>query len=122
MTDSDTDNLLDLSACAERMQRAVTKRIAERQTGPAVVIPFPERPMPHITSTVRLLRLDGTLFASAGFLPGLASAPWTWIVETVAHELDVCEDAIGTNDDDMVTVDGLPVYQVEICRDLKNVC
>lgn len=74
--------------------------------------------------TVRLLRLDGTEFASAGFPngPGLASAPWSWMVETVAHELSVSEDAVSCMESedggDYITVDGLPVYRVAI--GLKN--
>jgi hypothetical protein len=70
--------------------------------------------------TVRLLRLDGTEFASAGFPngPGLASAPWSWICETVSRELDVSEDAVhvleGEDGTDFITVDGLPVYRVAI--------
>lgn len=76
--------------------------------------------------TVRLLRLDGTEFASAGFPTNVRDpgAPWAWIQETVAHELSVSEDAIGClepgNDEDdgrdYVTVDGLPVYRVEFVR------
>lgn len=87
------------------------------------VLPFPAAPRMH--RTVQLVSLTGHVFASAGFPtadrdPG---APWDWIVETVAHELSVREDQIGAlesdNDDDAggdyVTVDGLPVYRVEIC-------
>lgn len=90
------------------------------------VLSFPAAKMPT-HRTVRLLRLDGTEFASAGFPvtgrpdPG---APWAWIQETVAHELGVAEDSVGClepdNDEDAggdyVTVDGLPVYRVEIVR------
>ena len=76
--------------------------------------------MPRTMRHVTLLRLDGTLFASAGFLPGDASAPWDWIRETVAHELSVSEDSVhcmeaGEDDEgDYITVDGLPVYRVGI--------
>jgi hypothetical protein len=77
--------------------------------------------------TVRLVRLDGTEFARAGFPvsgPPDPGAPWAWIVETVAAELGVPESQVGClepdNDEDgggdYVTVDGLPVYRVDILR------
>lgn len=80
-----------------------------------VRLPTPATRLAPQVHTVRLLHLDGRPFASAGFLPGLASAPWAWIRETVARECDVDEDQVGTmetDDGDMVTVDGLPVYLV----------
>lgn len=67
--------------------------------------------------TVTLNRLDGQRFASAGFLGGLASDPWTWIARTVADELECEPEDVGcieTDDGDMVTVFGLPVYQIQI--------
>ena len=82
------------------------------------VIAHPSAPRTH--RTVRLLRLDGTEFASAGFPngPGLASAPWSWIVETVSRECDCAEDAVhcmeGEDGQDFITVDGLPVYRVAL--------
>jgi hypothetical protein len=72
--------------------------------------------MRHVT----LLHLSGALFATAGFLPGDAGAPWAWIQETVAAECGVAEDAVGCAEageeggGDFVTVDGLPVYRVQI--------
>jgi hypothetical protein len=67
--------------------------------------------------TVALDRLDGTPFASAGFLPGLASAPWSWVQMTVATELSVAECDVdcaeGPDGQDWITVHGLPVY---VCR------
>lgn len=84
--------------------------------GHNVVALHPSKTMRHVT----LLRLDGTLFATAGFLPGLASAPWDWIVETVAHELGCAEDAVGCQEggdddlEDFVTVDGLRVYRIAL--------
>jgi hypothetical protein len=78
------------------------------------------RPAPQ-TRTVSLLHLDGRPFCSAGFLPGLASAPWSWICEVVAAELECAEDAVGCLEPseeegggDYVTVDGIPVYRVAL--------
>jgi hypothetical protein len=72
---------------------------------------------------VHLTHLDGRLFATAGFLPGLASAPWSWICEVVAAELECNEEDVGcqeANEDDLdgdfVTVDGIPAYRVAIGR------
>ncbi|MGJ5032437.1 hypothetical protein ACQR1I_36755 [Bradyrhizobium sp. HKCCYLS2038] len=63
--------------------------------------------------TVTLTHLDGRPWASAGFLPG--GDVWGWIVETVAHEHGVPEDAVGcleTEDGDAVTVAGEPIYSL----------
>lgn len=67
--------------------------------------------------TVRLLHLDGRPFASTGFLPGdPPAARWDWIAETVAAECE-CDpdevDCMESDDGDMITVDGLPVYYVD---------
>lgn len=62
--------------------------------------------------TVRLLHLDGRPWASAGFLDG---SSWTWIANTVARECECDEDQVGcveSDDGDLITVDGLPVYRV----------
>jgi hypothetical protein len=70
---------------------------------------------PRTLRTVTLLTLTGTLFATAGFLPGDPGAPWAWMQETVAHEWGVEEDAVGAlegEDGDLITVDGMPVYRV----------
>lgn len=77
------------------------------------VLPFP--PRPGLLSQVTLTRLDGTPFASQGFLPGAPGAAWAWVVATVAAELDCDPAALGATDD-TVTVDGLPCYVVEIIR------
>jgi hypothetical protein len=67
--------------------------------------------MRHVT----LLTLAGAHFASAGFLPGDPGALWAWMQETVAHEWGVEEDAVGaleSDEGDLITVDGMPVYRV----------
>lgn len=83
----------------------------------ALVPPAAKRTMRH----VRILHLDGREFASAGFLPGLASAPWEWIAETVAAECECRPEQVGCmeppEDDegpgrDFITVDGLPCYRI----------
>jgi hypothetical protein len=66
--------------------------------------------------TVRLFHLDGRPWASAGFLPPYQpGARWDWIRETVAAECGADADQVGcieSDDGDMITVDGLPVYLV----------
>lgn len=69
------------------------------------------------TVTVRLRHLDGRPWASAGFLPPYQpGAQWDWIRETVAHECE-CDpnqvECIESDDGDLITVDGMPVYRVE---------
>lgn len=80
------------------------------------LLAFPPAAMGRLVSTVRLLHLDGRPFASAGFLPSRANDPWNWIVETVAAELDSAPETIHATDDDLVTVDGIPCFLVEITR------
>jgi hypothetical protein len=66
------------------------------------------------TMTVRILHLDGRLFASAGFLPPYQpGAKWDWIRETVARECECAEDDVGCDDDDQVTVEGIPLFRVQ---------
>lgn len=69
------------------------------------------------TVTVRLYHLDGRPWASAGFLPPFQpGATWDWIRETVAHECECDPDQVGcmeSDDGDLITVDGMPVYRVE---------
>jgi hypothetical protein len=82
-----------------------------------VIALVPHNAPPPAVMTVRLLNLDGGLFASAGFLPGFASRPWGWIVETLAREHKCSEDHIGCEDKeggDFVTVNGERMYQVAI--------
>jgi hypothetical protein len=83
----------------------------------ALPVPSLQRTMRHVT----LLHLDGRPFATAGFLPGSASRPWEWIVETVAAECECAEESVGCQEPgedegggDFVTVDGMRVYQVAI--------
>lgn len=78
-----------------------------------VVLNFP--PSQRMLSHVTLTRLDGTPFASQGFLPGAPGAAWAWVVEVVAAELECAEEEVAAGDD-TVTVDGLPCYMVEIIR------
>lgn len=87
----------------------------------AVVLPFPPAASQRLLSRVALLTLAGKPFASTSFLPGAGpGAAWNWIVETVAHEVGCAEADVhaGEGEDgcDVITVDGLPVYQVEITR------
>lgn len=65
--------------------------------------------------TVRILTLDGRPWASAGFTaPGDA---WGWIASEVARECECdpedvhCEES---EDGDLVTVSGRPVYKIGI--------
>lgn len=66
--------------------------------------------------TVRIHHLDGRPWASAGFLPPFQpGAKWDWIANTVARECECDEDQVGcveSDDGDLITVDGLPVYRV----------
>lgn len=72
-----------------------------------------------VTRWTRLYHLDGTLWASAShFGP---EGAWGWVLETVAAVHGVSEDQISSGEsdetqpydcDDLVTVDGLPVYRV----------
>lgn len=84
------------------------------------ILAFPPARSERLVSTVTLLHLDGkTTFATAGFLPGNPGDAWNWIVETVAGELECAEEDVhaGESDEgDTVTVDGIPVYMVEIKR------
>ena len=69
------------------------------------------------TVTVRLYHLDGRPWASAGFLPPFThGVKWDWIRETVAAECECDPDQVGcveSDDGDLITVDGMPVYKVE---------
>ena len=77
------------------------------------VVPLPVRRKTRWTSIVTM---DGHKWlTSTHFGPGGA---WGWIVESVAAELGCDEDAVGSLEcvdggDDLVTVDGLPVYRIQ---------
>jgi hypothetical protein len=77
---------------------------------------------PPTHRTVQIVNLNGHVFASAGFPTDVRDpgAPWEWIVETVAHELSCRPDQVssdeGPDGEDFVTIDGIPVYRVEIKR------
>ncbi len=77
------------------------------------VVALPVRPR---TCRTTLHQLDGRAWAtSSHFGPDGA---WGWIVETVAHEHGASENAIHCAEsddydgDDLVTIDGLPVYRI----------
>lgn len=87
------------------------------------VIAFPFPPTHRWVQIANLA--NGAEYARAGFPtvnrdPG---APHDWIVETVAHSFDIPTEKVGfaegPDGEDIVTVDGLPVYQINI---LRNVC
>lgn len=94
--------------------------VAIRQNGETIdaanvyVLPVRQR-----TCWTTLHHLDGREWAtSSHFGPGGA---WSWILESVAHEHSVSEDQIGCAEsgedqpydcDDLVTIDGLPVYRI----------
>lgn len=89
----------------------------------ATLLQFPTHRLPPRPRTVSLLRLDGTPWASAGFLPGDPGAPWAWIQECVAAECGCNEDdvhAIEGGEEsgfaDLITADGIPVYRAVIGR------
>lgn len=81
-----------------------------------MILAFPAAASARLLSHVNLHALDGRLFASAGFLPGDPGAAWAWIVETVTAECECTEAQVNVGEDDTVTIDGLPVYTVEIIR------
>ena len=66
-----------------------------------------------IHRTIRTL--DGRPFASAGFTDNRNGDVWAWMQETVAHECGVAPNQVGldeTDDGDVLTVDGVPVYRI----------
>lgn len=94
---------LAMGAAVETLQRAPSAPVSN-----LVRLPCPVR-------TVRILHLDGRVFASAGFLPGPMSDSWAWIVEIVSRELDVDPeqvDLLETDEGDVIAVDGLPAYRL----------
>lgn len=86
----------------------------------ASVLAFPPAASQRLLSRVALLTLAGKPFASTAFLPGAGpGAAWEWIAETVAHELGCSEEDVHCDEGDsgdVITVDGLPCYLVEITR------
>ncbi len=82
----------------------------------ATILLFPPHRAARLRSTISLYHLDGSHFASAGFLPGDPGAQWRWIVESVAATLGCDEADVGTADNDLVTAGGIPAYMVEIVR------
>jgi hypothetical protein len=110
---------LALSTAYGRMRGTYGAFVTEPREYPADapnVVTLPVKPR---TSWTVLRHLDGRRWAcSSGFGPGGA---WSWIVESVMAEHGVNEDAIGNREgvedqydgDDLVTVDGEPVYRIE---------
>lgn len=93
---------------------------AYRLDGKAVevsnVVALPVRPR---TCWTTLHQLDGRAWATSSHFG--AGGAWAWIVETVATEWSVEEDAVHCTEsdsegiydgDDLVTIDGLPVYRI----------
>ncbi len=115
---------LDWSGVSLQHQLAVTAAVETlRKTLPTappepcnvVVLPVRQR-----TCWTTICHLDGrTWSTSSHFGPGGA---WSWIVESVAHEHSVSENQVGCiesdaegpyDGDDLVTIDGLPVYRIQ---------
>lgn len=77
-------------------------------------------PVRQRTCWTTICHMDGrTWSTSSHFGPGGA---WNWIVESVAHEHNVSESAVGCiesdaegpyDGDDLVTIDGMPVYRIQ---------
>jgi hypothetical protein len=120
---------LDWSATSLQHQLAISAAILTLSQGnasmpapaPSNVIALPVR---QRTCWTTLHHLDGREWAtSSHFGPGGA---WAWIVESVAHEHSVSDDQIGCAEsgddqpydgDDLVTIDGLPVYRIRhLCK------
>ncbi len=83
------------------------------------LLSFPVEASARLISTVKLLHLDGRPFASGGFLPGNPGDAWAWIAETVATELGCLESEVEAGESeegDVVCVEGMPCYMVEIVR------
>ena len=105
---------LDWSATSLQHQLAVSaacatlKGFEPMQTN---VVQLPVRPR---TCWTTLCHLDGREWArSSHFGPGGA---WNWILDAVQEEHGVNEDQIGcieTDDGDVVTIDGEPIYRIE---------
>jgi hypothetical protein len=106
---------LDWSATSAQHQLAVSAA-AETLAPPSNVIPLPVKQKTRWT-VIKLL--DGELVHSSHDF-GVTGA-WNWIVDTVTAEHGCDEDAVGSlegtegayDGDDLVTIDGLPVYRIE---------
>lgn len=114
---------LDWSNTSLQHQLAVGAAI-ETLRAPSNVVTLPVKPRTCWTS---LHHLDGRRWtSSSGFGPGQA---WQWIVETVAAEHGVSEDQITGAEsdetqpfdcDDLVCIDGVPVYRIRHSTVLKD--
>jgi hypothetical protein len=72
---------------------------------------------PRCQPVTQLCRLDGKVIAEAS-VSFISGDRWAWIVETVARETECREDQVGcveTDEGDVVTVDGIPVYRLIGC-------
>lgn len=63
-----------------------------------------------MTVRVTINSLDHRFVASAGFSSGLDV--WPWVVETLSHHLGIDESQIGCDDEDRVTIDGEPKFEI----------
>lgn len=106
---------LAVTAAVETLRRAATPPAAVPEPCNVLVLPVRQR-----TCWTTICHLDGRPWStSSHFGPGGA---WNWIVESVAQEHSCGEDAVGCiesdaegpyDGDDLVTIDGLPVYRVQ---------
>lgn len=104
------EHRLTISAAVETL-----KVLAEPPRSNVVALPL-ARPRTRWTT---LCHMDGREWASSCHFG--AEGAWGWVLETVAAEHGVSEDAISSAEsdetqpydcDDLVTVDGLPVYRL----------
>lgn len=107
---------LDWSATSLQHQLAISAAV-ETLSGKALPTNIVTLPVKPRTCWTTLYHLDGRKWASSShFGPNGA---WSWIVETVAAEHGCAEDAVHCaesndyNGDDLVTVDGLPLYRIQ---------
>lgn len=115
---------LDWSGASLQHQLAVCAAVETlKQLEPLVQIASNVVPIRTLTRWTVICNLVGVPWMkSCHFGP---EGAWGWIVESVAHELECDEEQIGClesdaegpyNGDDLVTVDGLPVYRIQIFR------
>lgn len=55
--------------------------------------------------------LDGRQLASGGTFSN-ESMVWPWVVETIAHHFEIDESEIGCDDEDRVTINGVPTFEI----------